>query len=233
MVIYLLRRKIIGRTFIGAFFLTAASFSAQAATISFTGDLDVINVDDGGIYSGAPLGTTFTGTIDDATFGGEISDGTTTTTFGCCIAAGGLDLANDIALSAADADFLNDLAGSMLFSAGDFIDFIDLEGDVETAAGGRIEIGLSFILAPDAFDDADPGNYPFDVADLLMTLFFILEEDASDDIYDAIGLVDILTLPATPPDPTPVPLPAAFWLFASSIGAFAASRRRNADRQIL
>jgi len=219
------------RTVIAGLLALFTPLSVQAAVISFSGDLDVVIVDDGGVYSGTPLGTTFTGTIDDVTANGVISDGATATPFSCCIAADGLDIEHDVMLDAADADFLNALAGSMLFSAGDLIDTLNIEGDAATANGGRIEIGLSFILAPTAFDDNDPANYPFDVNDLIMTLFFILEEDANDDIdndiYEAIGLVDILTLPAMMQDPAQIPLPGAFWLFASSIGAFAAARKNR------
>lgn len=64
-------------------------FHAQAAVIDFGGQLDVVQKDIGGaVYSGVPIGSSFFGSIDDVTMNGFISDGTTLTSFGCCIAAG-------------------------------------------------------------------------------------------------------------------------------------------------
>ena len=62
---------------------------AFSESISFSGQLDLIELDAGGaVYSGTPIGTNFNGFIDDMSADGQISDGTTTTGFGCCIAAG-------------------------------------------------------------------------------------------------------------------------------------------------
>ena len=70
---------------------------AHAEGVSFSGQLDVVLEDNGNAtYSGTPLGTNFVGSIDDETFEGFIVDaiGTTRTEVSCCIAAGGLDVAN-------------------------------------------------------------------------------------------------------------------------------------------
>jgi len=60
-------------------------------------------VDDGDVYSGATTSTNFSGNIDDVTANGSISDGTTVTPFGCCIAAGGFSITNNEVLSADEA----------------------------------------------------------------------------------------------------------------------------------
>lgn len=211
----------IGIALLGAAILTTSSNSTVAATISFSGSLkEVETAIPGSTYFGVPIETIFTGTMNDDPVGGSISDGATDVSFGCCIDAGGIGISNDVELTADDADYLNGLAGAMLFKAGDFIDGVDIEGDTVTAADGRMEIGLSYILAGDAFADDAPGNYPFDPADLKLTLFFIVEEDESGaDIYSAIGLV------------SPVPVPAALWLFAPAVCAVvgAAARRNRAQ----
>lgn len=173
---------------------TALMFTAGAAytdTIDFGGQLDIVEEDDGGaVYSGVPLGTVFSGAIDDVSANGFISDGTTLTSFGCCIAAGGLSVDNDEILDADTATLLNSLAGTN-FVAGDLIDTINIEGDAVTSGGGRIEIGLSFILDPLAFDDDSLDNYPPDPGDILISLFFIAEDDnLGSGIYSAIGVLD-------------------------------------------
>ena len=69
-----------------------------------------------------------------------------------------------------------------------------------------IEIGLTYILDPNSFSDTDPSNYPFDPNNVQHTLFFILEEDsAGADIYDAIGVVQA------------IPLPASIWFLGSAL----------------
>jgi hypothetical protein len=163
---------------------------AQAEAINFSGQLDIVEDSGGAIYSGVPLGTTFSGTIDDVTAEGFITDGTTSTAFGCCIAAGGLSVSNNEILDADTAALLNTLAGTN-FVAGDPVDLIDIEGDATTAAGGRIEIGLSFVLDAQAFDDASPENYPPDPADVILSVFFIVEFDDQDqEIYAGVGVLD-------------------------------------------
>ena len=200
-------------------FLIVGSFiSAElaAATIAFQGTLGVIDVDEpGATYAGSPLGQTFNGEIDDVTFDGFISDGTTTTPFNCCDAAGGIAITNDLVLSAGDVAFLNGLAGSNAFAENETVDLVDIEGDGATPSGGRIEVGLSYVLTSSAFSNDDISNYPFNPSDVRLALFFIVEEDnAGLDVYDAVGAV------------TPVPLPAAL-IFAVSgmLGIFIQTRR--------
>ena len=173
------------------------SINTNAAIIDFSGQLDIIDVDDGGIYSGATTSTNFSGNIDDGTANGEISDGSTVTPFGCCIAAGGFSITNNELLNADDAALLNTITGTSTFSAGDIIDIVDIEGDAVTAGGGRIEVGLNYILDGSAFANTDPGNYPFNPEDLILTLFFIVEEDVGGvTIFDAVGQADTVPAPA-------------------------------------
>ena len=177
-----------------AFVITPVN--ANAAVINFTGQLDLIDVDDGGVYSGVTTSTNFTGNIDDVTANGSISDGTTVTPFGCCIAAGGFSITNNEMLNAEEAALLNSITGTPTFSAGDIIDIVDIEGDATTAGGGRIEVGLNYILDGNAFANTDPGNYPFNPNELILTLFFIVEEDVSGvTIFDAVGQANTVPAP--------------------------------------
>jgi hypothetical protein len=120
-------------------------------------------------------------------------------------------------LDAASANLLNTVAGTNLFSSGDIVDGVDIEGDTTTAGNGRIEIGVSYILVPGAFSGTAMSNYPFNPSDLLLGLFFIVEEDnRGTEIYNALGKLQ------------PVPVPAAFWLFGSGLlGLVSISRRRR------
>ena len=166
---------------------------ADSLTINFSGQLDIVVVDDGGaVYSGVPIGSNFFGEIDPVTANGFVWDAAIFTPFGCCIAAGGLSVSNDDILDVDTATLLNFLAGTS-FVAGDSIDCINIEGDVLTAGGGRIEIGLSYILDPLAFDDESLTNYPPNPADILTALFFIAEvDDQGQDIYSALGVLDAI-----------------------------------------
>jgi len=211
--------RTISMVFICVFSLSVVSQGTNAATISFIGQLDFVEIDNGSaVYSSVPVGTGFSGEIDDVTFSGSITDGTTLTNFGCCISAGGLGITNDMVLTADDANFINSILGYPQYNAGDLIDGVDIEGDAATSSGGRIEIGLSFLLDPNSFSNTDPSNYPFNPADLEVALFFILEENSSGvDIYSAGGQISF------------VPLPASIWLFGSSVfGLLGLHRRRTA-----
>ncbi len=198
----------------GAALVAALSaLEAGAAPVMIAGQLGIVHSDTGGgIYAGATSGTSFLGAIDDVTASGSISDGVSLTVFACCIAAGGLEVSNDVMLDAEQATLLNTLLGVAQFSAGDTVDEVTLEGDAETAGMGRIEVGVSWVLAAGAFADENPSNYPFDPAHLLVALFFVAEFDAGNaEIFNATGIL------------APVPLPAAGWLLG--LGALAVARR--------
>ena len=168
------------------------------STINFSGQLDIVQVDNGGaVYSGVPIGTVFSGAIDFSAadngqnVDGFISDGTTLTSFTCCIFADGFDVANNEVLDADDAATINAIAGTS-FVPGDILDFIGIDGDAFTSGGGRIEVGLSFVLEPDAFSENDCFDcFPPDPAKVIIEVFFIAEEnDLGEDIYSAIGVLD-------------------------------------------
>jgi hypothetical protein len=169
----------------------------RGRTARVLGQLDIVVVDTGsGIYSGTPIGTNISGFINPVPTSGEITNGTTLTAFGCCIAAGGLSVTNNELLDAGTAALLNNLAGSVLFSAGGLVDIINIEGDTTTAAGGRIEIGLSYVFDQGTFSNESLDNYPFDPNDVLLGLFFIVEEDAgSGVVYSAVGKLDSGIMP--------------------------------------
>ncbi|MCP4264639.1 MAG: PEP-CTERM sorting domain-containing protein [Candidatus Brocadiaceae bacterium] len=187
------------KLYISIFVLFIFPAGANAGIINFSGQLDFIGLDRGtGVYSGTPLGTTFSGFIDDTTFSGEISDGTTLTPFGCCIAAGGLGVFDNLKLDADEVALLNGLKGFDMYSMGDILDVINIEGDVATTSGGRIEIGLSYLFDATTFSDENLNNYPFDPDEVQMALFFIAEEDFNgDDNYSAVGELNAVPLPGT------------------------------------
>jgi len=228
----------------------ALATHANALTIDFQGNLDIIDSDLGGaVYSGVPLGTVFTGRItnlrSDGSFaGGVISDGTTSTSFSCgqpigttindngevepqcgppLTSASGPSVSNNLVIDADQADFINSLLGTPTFSAGDTVDEVNIEGDSETASGTRIEAGLSIFFPADTFADGlttFAEIFPFfDPTEATVALFFILEDDGNqpDDIYSAIGLLDMTT----------IPLPAAVWLFGSGLLGLLAFRKRR------
>jgi len=209
-------KKVFFALLLGASFVAGPAY---AATISFSGPLVSIEEDDpASRYGGTPLGTQFTGNIDDVDFDGSITrlDFPTpgddlTTDFTCCIAAGpNPSFDDDVELLQPDADYLNGLAGKTVFKSGDIVDVVDIEGDVIISNGNRIEVGLSYIL------DSSANTFPFDPSKRLLTLYFIVEQlpGASDDIYNVLGRDYV------------VPLPASVWLFGSAIGLLGFARRR-------
>ena len=126
-----------------AIFLVLFSIDAYSAPIDFSGQLDFINVNNGtGVYAGTLIGTNFSGFIDDVTANGEILNGTTTTVFGSLIAAGGLTVSDDEALTSDVAALLNFLAGSNVYTVGQLVDIVTIEGDSNTAGGGRRKNGV-------------------------------------------------------------------------------------------
>jgi len=211
---------------------------ATATTIGFSGKLGIVFDDLGGaIYSVVSTGTSFGGEIDDVSESGFITDGTTRTDFGCCAAAGGLEVTNDLALSDDEVAALNAIQSFRTFSGGDVIDLIDLEGDL-VFGDNRFEAGLSFAFDAATFDDDSLGNYPFDPTDLLFSAFFIVEEDdwlGPDDveIYNALGLVDTLSFRGgddgenveTPA--SAIPLPPSLALMLAGFGLLTGLGRRT------
>jgi hypothetical protein len=200
---------------------TVITLQAQAATINFSGTLELIDRDNtGAVYSGLPLGTAFSGFIVDSPISGEITGGGITTVFGCCIAAGPAPVfTNNWVLTAADAGLLNAVTGPGMFNAGEVYDLVDIEGDAATAGGGRIEIGLSYLLDQNTFTGSTQTSLPPDPNDVILGLFFIIEEASNGtEIYNALGVLQ------------PVPVPAALWLFGSGLLGLAGVARRGRAR---
>ncbi|MEW6521395.1 MAG: hypothetical protein AB1461_18500 [Thermodesulfobacteriota bacterium] len=209
------------KIWISSFLLIFFPLQAGAAVISFSGRLDAITWDSSvGVYSGVPRGTIFSGFIDDETASGQISDGVTLTVFDSHVAAGGLTVSDNFILEEEDAVLLNTLTGTSLYTEGDILDGINIEGDAGMDGGGRIEIGLSYLFAPDTFADDNPANYPFDPAELQLALFFIFEEDASGaEVYHGAGRLDAVPLP-----------PAGLLLGAGLAGVLGVARRKILSR---
>lgn len=174
-----------------AIILIIGPTNTQASIINFSGQLDYILVDEGGgIYSGVAIGTDFKGSIDDNNADGYISDGETYTSFSCCIAGvpdGGLSVLNNVVLSAEDETFLNGILGFQQYSAGDIVDLIKIMGRKSTNNGGRIGIGIDYILPADAFDSNDLSNYPVNQTDVELALFFIEEVNGNDEDIHFVG----------------------------------------------
>ncbi len=166
------------------------SISSQADTINFAGHIDIITENTGtGTFSATPLGTAVSGFIDDQTFDGSVTVGARTEPFSCCIDAGGLDVTNDRALDADDVAQLNALAGSAMYSFGDLIDGVDIEGDVILAGGNRLQVAVSYVFAPDTFATGNINNYPFDPSSIVLAFFQILEETPDDKLFEGMGVI--------------------------------------------
>lgn len=165
----------------------------SAQQINFSGQLDLVVEDLGGaVYSGVQIGTAFSGFIDPNTGSGQISDGTTLTSVGCCIAAGGLGVTDNDIVDSDSIDIFTAFAPQLGAQIGDSFDLIDIEGDATTTTNGRIEFGLSYVFPPDTFTNESVDNYPFDPAEVLTAIFFIVEEDQNgEEIYTAGGLLDM------------------------------------------
>ena len=160
--------------------------------VNFHGQLSIIHEDNGGaVYSGVPVGTDFSLEFDLVTGLSAISDGTTVTPFIANFEDGSFfEVTNDFIVDADDAALVNSIAGTS-FVAGDLVDLIELEGQGLTSGGGIIEVVVSYVLDPLAFDDESPDNYPPDPDDILVTIFFIEEGDGQGvEIYKAHGVAD-------------------------------------------
>ena len=180
--------KFRGLKSIAVVFCIGACSLTHAAIIEFSGPLvAILEDDDGAIYSGAQIGTVFSGVIDDVTFDGIISDGATLTPF--TERGGGMWTENDQIMDADEAILVNSLAGTS-FVTGDLYDEIEMGGDASTSGGGRIEISLVFLLDPLAFDNNPVDYYPPNPDDILLVVFGIEEiNDQEEVIYLALGAV--------------------------------------------
>jgi len=183
--------KFRGLKLIAVVFCIGACSLTHAATIEFSGPLVLISYDDGGaIYSGAQIGTVFSGAIDDETFDGFIFDGATLTPF-TEFGRGGMWAENNLIMDADEAILVNSLA-STSFVAGDLYDEIEMGGAASTSSEGegQIQISLVFILDPLAFDSNPVDYYPPNPDDTLLVLFLIEQlDDQEEGIFLALGAV--------------------------------------------
>ena len=174
-------------------FILKGSQSVDIPRISFHGPLSVIQVDNGGaVYSGVPIGSNFTFEFDLVTGLSTISDGTIVTPFTVFFEAGSFfEFTNDYILEPEDVALVNSIAGTS-FAVGDLVDLIEIAGETLASGGGLIEMGVSYVLDPLAFDDQSPDNFPPNPDDILTTIFFIGEEaerglTISFDTFDNLG----------------------------------------------
>jgi len=171
----------------GASYSELLEYLFSTDTPNFSGQLDIVYVDNvGTVYHDVPIGTEFYVEIDRVAANGFITDGTTLTQFGCC-PGGSPIFEDDEILDASDVALLNSLAGTTSFFVGGLVDEIIFEGQEPTSGGGIIEIGVLYVLDSDGSHD----NYPPDPDHVLMTLFFIGEDDDQGvELYAGYGVVD-------------------------------------------
>lgn len=176
--------------------MAVTSSVVQAATVSYAGPLKEIVEDSGAAtYSGVTAGTGFAGEIDDTALDGFITDGSTATTFPCCIGeASGLLVLNNETLGAFEAGIFNSVLGTS-FVEGDMVDVIVMEGATTIDSGGLMKITLNMIFNNSEFDNYDPSHYPPSLENAVGNLFFVSEQDADgNEIYFGVGSADQVTI---------------------------------------
>jgi hypothetical protein len=219
--------------------ITLITSLAHAVTVDFTGSLGVVYVDNGSAtYSGTSIGHSFSGSIiyggsdTDASsvdvtapisadylftglpYGGEFSDGTTTTnTIGANSQVG---IGNNDGMGD-DAVIINDLYGPGSTTAATIADTWGVDSFNSTYNFGltlysldtSLYSGLDFQSKPPALNATD------------FALFYIEEVDSQDNtIYLATGIISSVST---------VPLPGAAWLLGSGLlGLIGIARRRRA-----
>jgi hypothetical protein len=178
--------------------------------VEFTGQLDTVLIDNGNTrYSGVPVGTTFSGSVEYGTenqatlieqnpgesifefpFNAFITDGTTLTSSNDrtvieIVNDGGVEIAEDAAL-------INSLLGTNLM-VGDPLDLIVITGDSELPNGNIVLFGV-FTLSLDAsaFNNTDFSNFPQDPETIDLAAFVIEETDDQENVlFLAAGVIDL------------------------------------------
>jgi len=201
---------------------------ASAAVINFSGQLDAVTDLGGARYSGSTLGQVFSGSFSygveseastdplfpgdyDFTsppYGGLLTDGTTATS-GSTTEPVQVTVDDNVVLDQDTAGLLNTLLGTSL-SAGNVVDIADIDTQFVSPTGEQIVFGLSFIsLDPTAWSGVDFANFPPESGNIDQAIFFITEQDASDNLlFEGFGKLDTVAV---------VPIPAAVWLFGSGL----------------
>jgi hypothetical protein len=207
--------------------------------------------DDGtGIFAGAGVNSTFTGTYNYGLTVGDACDTQISGAeaqysfcrYGSFIASGGTqvdgedtwaDVIDNSALTAENADFFNTLTGTSL-SAGDLIDGWGMESetpDTEFVHGEQTE-GVTwqiFLGSPSSlYDNLDFRPVPPDLLDIYGAIFEIEEIRNGIYVYSASGTISWDPYTTADIELTPVPVPAAVWLFGSALGLLGWMRRKAA-----
>ncbi len=208
----------------------------HAASLNYTGQLELIVTDTGGgRYAGSPPGRVFNisfnygleseATTDPASpgdydfpippFGASITDGTIVTA-GSPTPAGivQVSVVDGQVLDAENASLVNALLGTSL-SAGATLDLSDIDTQSVPEVGGQIVFGLAFLsLDAMAFTGLDFGNFGPESGSYDHAFFFIAEENANGDVvYEGYGRATV------------VPLPAGGWLLGTGVIALVARNR--------
>jgi len=228
--------------------------TVTASQFSYTATIDIVNADTGtGIFTGAGVGATFDGTFNygltdtdidiTETFGNEASHGFFL--YPSFISNGGtqvdsnstwMDILDNLAITADDASLINSLVGSSL-SAGDqvdgwggFADTPDSEFDditdeqTEGVAWGFTLASFSTLL----YDNLDFRPVPPVPGDIDAAIFSLDEIRNGVTVYSVSGTISARNYDIGDVELTPVPVPAAVWLFGSAIGLLGWIRRRAA-----
>lgn len=218
--------------------------TAHAIQIDWTGDVTVVEADDGtGEFTGTGVGDGFSGFFvygntcgvgctpfheppDESdyafslgmTYGTLVTDGSES--------AGGfnasVNIQNDHALDADEAALATALTG-MTVNEGTLVDVFTLAGETDDAVfdvndelfdGGVVEVVLA-TFDTTLFDDTSFRAVPPALADVDFAFFFISEADTGNVVYEVIGTVDSV-----------VPEPGAALLIAPALGLGLLARRR-------
>ena len=217
--------------------LSALSFAAQAAsTVTVSSTIIDIEVDDGtSIYTGVGVGDVFSATF---VFGDSASDATLITieggaaeyTFSGSPYESRLNLANsslstvfdssvveiddDDPIVTEEAELLNELFGTSIMG-GDLFDAWASFGGSDTEG---IEFGVILWFDTAFYSDVGLRTSPPPLSQVDAALFFVIDRDSNgDEGLVALGSVDSISA---------IPVPAAFWLFASGLGLLGWMKRR-------
>lgn len=215
--------------------------NAAPVTLDFSGSINDIATDSGSSdFSGMITGDRFSGSFtygdseSDAvsppfisspsafwTFEGTGSGASLTTTTGIFnTTSSEVIITNDDFMGAEAAQFVSSLTGQSV-SAGDIFDAWEA---ATFDAGNSIWYSLLYLsLDSSLYSDLSYQATPPSSQNTDLALIFIQQLDEQGTlIYEATGLLD---------STSPIPLPAAFWLFLSGLGLIGAMRYRTTGRK--
>jgi hypothetical protein len=195
--------------------------AASAATLSFSGNLDIITTNESsGRYSDTVIGQVFSGSFvygseaqattdpmspgdyDFASppFGGAISDGMTPTT-GSSGQSVQVSVFDNAIIGEDEVALFNSLLGTS-FVPGAAVDNADIDTQADLSGGGRIVFGVNFVASSaTAWSGADFENFPPESSNVEHAFFFITEIDSDGGtVCEGFGKIDSFAT---------VPVPAA------------------------